>query len=113
MERSNRLGPARPHRQVQHADGVPAAGKHHNERPGAGEEAPGLDPLQQLVADHAAQATKSSVGVGKPLRLTRPIPFSSTRSLPAIDPATASVTSTSPASARLTTRWARLTWPPQ
>src|SRR5207342_2510058 len=107
VERADRLRPPRPHREVEHADRVAAAGDHRQQGTGTGEQAARLDPLQQLLADHAARTTNSSVGSGNPFSLTSPIGSNSRRRLPAIAPQTLSVTRTSPARARLTTRWTR------
>jgi len=119
VQGADRLGAGGANGEVEHADRVAAAGEHRHDRGRKREQALGKHPLQHLVGVHglslgaraqpAARTTKSSVGVGKPLRLTWPIGSRPSPSLPSTASATRSVTSTSPARARLTTRWARLT----
>ena len=82
----------------------------------------GQHPLEQLFRGHGPSLGAADSGgaddeqLGRDreaLQLDLPIGSKASRSRPSIAPATRSVTRTSPARARLTTRWARLTWLPK
>ena len=102
--------------------GRPSRGRRRASPPPAPRRAAGPPPrtassIGRLHGDQVARSrgadTKSSVGSGKPLRLTSPIGSRSSPLAPRSPRRPRSVTSTSPARARLTTRWARLTWVPK
>jgi len=55
VERRHRRRPARPHRQVEHADGVPPPRQHHDEDRGIGEQTARLNASEKLVCNHGLE----------------------------------------------------------
>ena len=115
VERGDLVGAERPHRQVEQADRVAPAGEQRDDRRPRRQQPPIPHLLEHEVRIHAlsvgappqsvvARTRKSGVGSGKPFKLTSPIGSNSSPSLSSIVAITRSVTSTSPAWARLTTR---------